>query len=209
MVLVGPSGCGKSTLLRMIAGLEEVTAGAIAIGGTRRHRARAAAPRHRDGVPELRALSAHDRAPEPRLRAQGAEGAEGRGRAGASTRSPSCSGLDRDARPQARAALRRPAPARRDGPRDRARAAGVPDGRAALEPRCQAPGRHARLAGAAPRPARRHDRLRHARPDRGDDARPARRGDARRQDRAGRPSRRCSTPSRATSSWRPSSARPR
>src|SRR5688500_9975140 len=32
MVLVGPSGCGKSTLLRMVAGLEEVTAGAIFIG---------------------------------------------------------------------------------------------------------------------------------------------------------------------------------
>jgi len=32
VVLVGPSGCGKSTLLRMIAGLEEVTAGEIRIG---------------------------------------------------------------------------------------------------------------------------------------------------------------------------------
>jgi len=32
MVLVGPSGCGKSTALRMIAGLEEVTAGEIRIG---------------------------------------------------------------------------------------------------------------------------------------------------------------------------------
>jgi len=32
MVLVGPSGCGKSTLLRMIAGLEEITDGAILIG---------------------------------------------------------------------------------------------------------------------------------------------------------------------------------
>ena len=32
-VLVGPSGCGKSTLLRMIAGLETVTEGEIAIGG--------------------------------------------------------------------------------------------------------------------------------------------------------------------------------
>src|SRR2546430_4120723 len=32
LVLVGPSGCGKSTLLRMIAGLEEVTAGTISIG---------------------------------------------------------------------------------------------------------------------------------------------------------------------------------
>ena len=33
VVLVGPSGCGKSTLLRMIAGLEEVGAGTIRIGG--------------------------------------------------------------------------------------------------------------------------------------------------------------------------------
>jgi len=32
MVLVGPSGCGKSTSLRMLAGLEEVTAGRIRIG---------------------------------------------------------------------------------------------------------------------------------------------------------------------------------
>src|SRR5690349_24932978 len=31
-VLVGPSGCGKSTLLRMIAGLEEISAGTISIG---------------------------------------------------------------------------------------------------------------------------------------------------------------------------------
>jgi len=33
-VLVGPSGCGKSTLLRMIAGLEEIGTGEIAIGST-------------------------------------------------------------------------------------------------------------------------------------------------------------------------------
>ena len=33
VVFVGPSGCGKSTLLRMIAGLEEITAGEIAIDG--------------------------------------------------------------------------------------------------------------------------------------------------------------------------------
>src|SRR6476620_9836181 len=32
-VLVGPSGCGKSTLLRMLAGLEEISGGTIAIDG--------------------------------------------------------------------------------------------------------------------------------------------------------------------------------
>src|SRR6476659_6349217 len=34
IVIVGPSGCSKSTLLRMIAGLETITSGEIAIGGT-------------------------------------------------------------------------------------------------------------------------------------------------------------------------------
>src|SRR5271154_634021 len=33
IVVVGPSGCGKSTLLRMVAGLEDITSGEIAIGG--------------------------------------------------------------------------------------------------------------------------------------------------------------------------------
>src|SRR3546814_13720982 len=33
LVMLGPSGCGKSTLLRMVAGLEAVTRGEIALGG--------------------------------------------------------------------------------------------------------------------------------------------------------------------------------
>jgi multiple sugar transport system ATP-binding protein len=45
VVLVGPSGCGKSTLLRMIAGLEEVTAGTVRIDGVD---VTDLAPRHRD-----------------------------------------------------------------------------------------------------------------------------------------------------------------
>jgi sn-glycerol 3-phosphate transport system ATP-binding protein len=35
IVIVGPSGCGKSTLLRMVAGLETITSGEIAIAGRR------------------------------------------------------------------------------------------------------------------------------------------------------------------------------
>ena len=35
VVFVGPSGCGKSTLLRMVAGLEEISAGEVAIDGER------------------------------------------------------------------------------------------------------------------------------------------------------------------------------
>ena len=45
--------------------------------------------------------------------------------------------IDAPARPQAGAALRRPAAARRHGPRDRARPRGVSVRRAAVEPRCR------------------------------------------------------------------------
>jgi multiple sugar transport system ATP-binding protein len=45
LVLVGPSGCGKTTALRMVAGLEEVTAGTISIDG---QPVNDVEPRHRD-----------------------------------------------------------------------------------------------------------------------------------------------------------------
>ena len=45
VVLVGPSGCGKSTTLRMIAGLEEITAGDLTIDDRRMNRI---APKDRD-----------------------------------------------------------------------------------------------------------------------------------------------------------------
>ena len=40
MVFVGPSGCGKTTALRMVAGLEEISEGAILIGGESSTRSR-------------------------------------------------------------------------------------------------------------------------------------------------------------------------
>ena len=60
VILVGPSGCGKSTLLRMIAGLEEITVGRHFDRRPRGQQPAAQGSRHCDGVPVLRALSAHD-----------------------------------------------------------------------------------------------------------------------------------------------------
>ena len=70
LVLVGPSGCGKTTSLRMLAGLEDVDAGPIQIDGEDVVNLAPRRPRHRDGVPELRALPAHDRRREHGLRAE-------------------------------------------------------------------------------------------------------------------------------------------
>jgi ABC-type Fe3+/spermidine/putrescine transport system ATPase subunit len=75
LVLVGPSGSGKSTALRMLAGLEEVDAGAITssqdVTDIRQ------ASRHRDGVPDY-AVSVHGRAVEHRLPAQDGWSPQGR-----------------------------------------------------------------------------------------------------------------------------------
>ena len=80
MILVGPSGCGKSTALRMVAGLEDITDGELKIGGQVVNDKTPEGARHRDGVPELRALPAHDGAREHGLRAQAGQGAAGRDR---------------------------------------------------------------------------------------------------------------------------------
>ena len=134
----------------------------------RRDRRRAQGPRHRDGLPELRALSPHDGRRQHGLRAQGGpRGQGGARRPGPRGRPPARPrGLPR---PQAEGALRRPAPARGDGPRDRAPARGVPHGRAAVQPRRQAPRLHPHPDRRPPAAPGRHHGLRHARPDRGDD----------------------------------------
>ncbi len=61
VVLVGPSGCGKTTTLRMVAGLESITSGRVLIDDKVVNDLRADGSRHRDGIPELRALSAYER----------------------------------------------------------------------------------------------------------------------------------------------------
>ena len=67
-MLVGPSGCGKTTALRMIAGLEEITDGRLLIGDRVVNNVAPSPARRRDGLPVVRALPAHDRVRQPRLR---------------------------------------------------------------------------------------------------------------------------------------------
>ena len=87
----------------------------------RRHPHAAQGPRHRDGVPELRALPAHDRRRQHGLRAEDGRRRQGRARQ-ARHEAAELLDLEELPRPQAEGAVRRSAPARRDGPRDRAAA---------------------------------------------------------------------------------------
>ena len=185
IVLVGPSGCGKSTTLRMIAGLEEISGGEISIGGDGGQRPAAEGPRHRHGVPELRALSAHDRVREHGVRPQAAQFPQGRDQ-GARRPRRRHSRHHRAAGAPPQAALRRPAPARRHGPRHRAQAQGVPLRRAAVQSRRQIARADAHRNQARAPEAEHHHRLRHPRPGRGHDHGRPRRGHERRQDRADR-----------------------
>ena len=67
--LLGPSGCGKTTTMRMIAGFEEPTRGVILAARPGRHRRPAEQARRQHGVPVLRAVPAHERVRERRVRA--------------------------------------------------------------------------------------------------------------------------------------------
>ena len=179
MVLLGPSGCGKTTALRMIAGLETVTEGTLRIGDRVVNDVEAK-DRDISMVFQSYALYPHmtvaknvesplvarkfhvDGEDEPRK----LHAAERKERIAEATGGPR---PHRPARPQARGALGRSAPARRPGPGHRRPPVGVPDGRAAVEPRRQAPGPDPPRARRAPEATRHHLRLRHPRPGRGHD----------------------------------------
>ncbi len=176
LVLVGPSGCGKTTALRMVAGLEEISDGTVSIGG---RVVNDLTPKERDiaMVFQNYALYPHLSVAENiafglRLRKEPKDDDRRARRLGGEDARP-------DAVPRAAAegALRRPAAAGGDGPGDRPPAAGVPDGRAALEPRREAARPDARRHREAPARPRHDDDLRHPRPGRGDDDGRPRRGD--------------------------------
>ena len=133
----GPSGCGKSTLLRMIAGLETISGGEIRIGGRVVNELE---PKDRDIAMVFQNYALY---PHMSVYDNMAYGLRNRGMPKAEIeRARAGGGRDPRARPaaaaQAAPALRRPAPARRHGPRHRARAGGLPVRRAAVQPRRQA-----------------------------------------------------------------------
>ena len=180
VILVGPSGCGKSTLLRMIAGLENITAGEIAIG---ERVVNNVAPKERDiaMVFQNYALYPHMTVRDNMAFALSLAKAPKAVIDEKVQRAAQILGPDAVPEPLSAAAVRRPAAARGDGPRDRARPAGVPVRRAAVQPGCQAARADAlRDQGTAPA-ADHHHGVRHARPDRGDDDGRQDRGDEQRQ----------------------------
>ena len=73
--LLGPSGSGKTTTLRLIAGFERPDAGRIELGGKDVTTRAAVHAGRQHGLPGLRALPAHDRRRERRLRPPGQGGA--------------------------------------------------------------------------------------------------------------------------------------
>ena len=138
LVLVGPSGCGKSTTLRMLAGLEPIDFGEVYIGD---RDVTMVPPKDRDiaMVFQSYALYPHMTVAENigfHLKIKKIEPEERAKRVAEAAEILDLTDyLDRKPAKLSGGQRQRV----RDGARDRARAAGVPDGRAAVEPRRQAP----------------------------------------------------------------------
>ena len=185
IVLVGPSGCGKSTLLRMIAGLEDVDTGAISIGG---RDVTDLQPRDRDiaMVFQSYALYPHMTVRQNlgyglKVRRVGKQETEKRVERVArllrldellDRRPAALSGGQRQRVAMGRAIVREPEAFLMDEPLSNL------DAKLRVGMRAELASLHARV--------RRDDRLRHARPGRGDDAGRPGGGDASRPDPAGR-----------------------
>ena len=168
LTLLGPSGCGKTTTLRLIAGLEEPTEGSITIG---ERDVTHVNPGDRDVamVFQTYALYPHMTALQNMtlgLTVAGMSKAEASAKARETAkllnierlleRKPAkLSGGERQRVALGRAMVRSPAC--------------LPDGRAAFQPRPQAPRAHADRAQAPPPDLQGHDHLRDPRPGRGAD----------------------------------------
>ena len=207
LVLVGPSGCGKTTALRCVAGLETISDGKLLIGD---RSSTTSPPKDRDiaMVFQSYALYPHmtvfdNLAFGLKLRKMPKAEIDTRVREAAGIL-----GLDKylDRKPKALSGGQRQRVA--PGPRDRPGAEGVPDGRAALQPRRQAAGSDSRRDRTHPPPPGHDDRVRHPRPGRGDDDGRPDRGHEGRAPPAGRHPAGRSTTTPPTCSWRASSARP-
>ena len=171
--MLGPSGSGKTTTLRMIAGFERPDARPRRARRRRRHRPAPVRARRQHGLPGLRALPAHVRGRQRRVRAagEGREAPERRRRAQEALELVRLDGFGDRSPSSSRAASA-------SGSRSRGRSStsrGAAPRRAARRARPQAPAGDADRAEAHPAGGRDHLRLRHARPGRGaDDERPHR-----------------------------------
>ena len=168
LVLLGPSGCGKSTILRVVAGLEDADSGEIVIGGR--------LVNFIDPVKRNVAMVFQNYALYPHmtvynniafpLQIAKRNKSDDRGSRPPGGGDPRARG---PAATLAGAVVGRAAAARRARAGDRARAAGVSHGRAALQPRCAASTADSPGIDPAPPAARHHDDVRDPRPGRGDD----------------------------------------